>query len=68
MTHSVINIKCNDCNEKINGVLYDVFDLKKEYFIECQHCSKHTFFHGVAGIVDSEIPTDAVVIKYVAKL
>ena len=35
---------------------------------ECPKCKHHTFFYGVTGIVDSEIPENAVEIMYVAAL
>ena len=68
MTHTVTNIECNDCKEKFNGVLHDVFYTEKQYFVECPKCNGHNFFYGNTGLVDSEIPTDAVKINYVAKL
>ena len=68
MSHSVADLKCSACNEKYNGVLQAIFQPEKQYFSECPKCKHHTFFYGVTGIVDSEIPKNSVDIKYVAAL
>jgi hypothetical protein len=68
MSHSVTNLECNKCNEKYSGILHGIFRPEKQYFSECPKCTKHTFFYGVTDIVDSEIPGNAVEIKFVAKL
>ncbi len=68
MTHSVINITCRNCNKGLKGVLYDLLNVEKDYAITCPSCRNQTFFNGLAAIVDSEIPKDAIEIKYVAKI
>ena len=68
MSHSVTNITCSDCNEKFDGVLNDIFDVEKSYVAQCPKCNGLTIFYGVTGIIDPDIPQDAVDIKYVAKL
>lgn len=68
MTHSVTNITCTNCDEKFDGVLHDIFNVDKNYAAQCPKCNGMTIFYGVAGIIDSDIPLDAVDIKYVAKL
>lgn len=68
MTHSVINITCRHCNKNLNGVLYDLINIEKDYAITCPSCNNQTFFKKLAAIIDSEIPEDAIEIKYVAKI
>lgn len=68
MSYSVIKFKCNQCNEEHCGVLYDIYYPEKQYFAECPVCKNHTFFYGVTGIIDSEIPDNAVNIMNVARL
>ncbi len=68
MSHSVTNLECSKCDEKYSGILHDIFHPEKQYFSECPKCKKYTFFYGVTSIVDSDIPENAVEIKFVAKL
>lgn len=68
MSHSVTNIECSKCNEKYSGVLQDIFQPEKQYYAECPKCNNHTFFYGVTGIVDSDIPENTVKVMYVAML
>jgi len=68
MTNSVVNITCDHCSKILNGILYDLFNVEKEYAITCVSCNNQTFFKGKAAIVNGEIPKDAIEIKYVAKI
>ena len=67
MTHSVIEITCNECKTKFNGVLNDLFNVSKEYAAACPFCKKQSFFKGSAAIIDAEIPVNAVQIMYVTE-
>ena len=68
MTHSVTNIICRHCNENFSGVLYDLFNVEKEYGVTCPKCNDQTIFKGPAAIVNAEIPKVAVEIMYVANI
>ncbi|MCU8478814.1 hypothetical protein L9W73_16435 [Vibrio aestuarianus] len=68
MTHVVTKITCTDCKKTFSGVLHELFDVSSSYGAECPKCNGMTFFYGVSEFVDTEIPEDAVEVKYVAKL
>ena len=68
MTHTTINIICSSCNKNLSGVLYDLFNIDKDYSITCTKCNNQNIFKGKAGIVDAEIASDAIEIMYVADI
>ena len=67
MTHSVINITCNNCSTKFIGVLHDLLNVSKEYAATCPACNKQTFIKDRAAIINTPIPENAVKIMYVTE-
>lgn len=68
MTHSLSEITCGKCKSQFTGVLQDVFNIEKQYAATCPSCTEEVFFNPGVGIIGTEIPNNAVPIKYVAKL
>jgi hypothetical protein len=68
MTKSVAEIACRECTQTFTGVLNDLFDVSKEYAATCPSCKCEIFFNPGAAFIDVDIPQDAVIVKYVAKL
>ena len=64
MTNSATEIICNKCSHTFTGVLSDLFDVSRKYAGTCPSCKSETFFNPGATVIDTDIPNDAVTIKY----